>query len=126
MMIMKSLKMIIMLYLINQGVEAGHSFTIMEQVRKGKGLKPDDEAAMKAANVPDWYIDSCKKIKYMFPKAHAAAYVMSAIRLAWYKIHIPIAFYCAMFTVAPNGFDAEIAMKGKKFVVDYIKDIERR
>ncbi len=83
----------IMLYLIAHGMENKLSFDIMESVRKGKGLKPDWEAAMIEHGVPDWYIWSCKKIKYMFPKAHAAAYVMSAIRLAWYKVHIPIAFY---------------------------------
>ena len=112
--------------LIAWGLENAMAFKIMESVRKGRGLTPDWETEMKAHNVPDWYIASCKKIKYMFPKAHAAAYVMSAIRLAWYKIYIPIAFYCSMFTVAPNGFDASIALKGKKFVVDTIKDIEAR
>ena len=98
----------------------------MESVRKGKGLTPEWEAEMRAHDVPEWYIGSCKKIKYMFPKAHAAAYVMSAIRLGWYKVHIPIAFYCAMFTVAPGAFDAEIVMKGKAGVVATIKDIEKR
>ena len=112
--------------LIAYGVEKSHAFKIMESVRKGKGLTPEWEEEMKAANVPDWYIGSCKKIKYMFPKAHAAAYVMSAIRLGWYKVHIPIAFYCAMFTVAPGGFDAEIVMGGKSKVVATIKDIEKR
>ena len=111
--------------LIAYGVEKSHAFKIMESVRKGKGLTPEWEEEMKAANVPDWYIGSCKKIKYMFPKAHAAAYVMSAIRLGWYKVHIPIAFYCAMFTVAPGGFDAEIVMGGKNKVVATIKDIEK-
>ena len=112
--------------LIRYGVENALSFKIMESVRKGKGLTPEWEAEMIAHNVPDWYIWSCKKIKYMFPKAHAAAYVMSAIRLGWYKVHIPIAFYCAMFTVAPGGFDAEIVMKGRSGVVATIKDIEKR
>ena len=112
--------------LIAYGVEKSNAFKIMESVRKGKGLTPEWEEEMKAASVPDWYIASCKKIKYMFPKAHAAAYVMSAIRLGWYKVHEPIAFYCAMFTVAPGGFDAEIVMGGKSKVVATIKDIEKR
>ncbi|MBP3375291.1 MAG: PolC-type DNA polymerase III [Clostridia bacterium] len=112
--------------LIAYGVEKSLSFKIMEAVRKGKGLTPDFEAAMRAANVPEWYMDSCKKIKYMFPKAHAAAYVMSAIRLGWYKVHIPLAFYCAMFTVAPGGFDAAIVMGGRQKVRATIQDIEQR
>ena len=112
--------------LIRYGVENAMSFKIMESVRKGKGLTPEWEAEMKAHDVPDWYIWSCKKIKYMFPKAHAAAYVMSAIRLGWYKVHIPTAFYCSMFTVAPGGFDAEIVMQGRSHVVATIKDIEKR
>ena len=112
--------------LIGYGVEKSHSFKIMEAVRKGKGLTPEFESEMRAANVPDWYISSCKKIKYMFPKAHAAAYVMSAIRLGWYKVHIPIAFYCTMFTVSPGGFDAEIVMGGKRKVVETIRNIEKR
>ncbi|MBO5355974.1 MAG: PolC-type DNA polymerase III [Clostridia bacterium] len=112
--------------LIRYGLENAHAFKIMESVRKGKGLTPEWEAEMREHNVPEWYIGSCKKIKYMFPKAHAAAYVMSAIRLGWYKVHMPIAFYCAMFTVAPGGFDAEIVMGGKSKVVATIKDIEKR
>lgn len=111
--------------LIAYGVEKSHAFKIMESVRKGKGLTPEWEEEMHAANVPDWYIGSCKKIKYMFPKAHAAAYVMSAIRLGWYKVHIPIAFYCAMLTVAPGGFDAEIVMGGKRKVMQTIETIEK-
>ncbi len=116
----------IMLALIRYGVEKSHAFKIMEMVRKGKGLTPEYEAEMREVGVPDWYIGSCKKIKYMFPKAHAAAYDMSAIRLGWYKVHIPLAFYCAMFTVQPLGFDGELVMKGKRAVFDYIKDIEER
>ncbi|MBO5280466.1 MAG: PolC-type DNA polymerase III, partial [Clostridia bacterium] len=112
--------------LIAWGLEKELAFKIMESVRKGKGLKPEWEEAMKAHNVPEWYMLSCKKIKYMFPKAHAAAYVMSAIRLAWYKIYQPIAFYCSIMTVAPNGFDAEVASRGKSFVLDMIKDIDKR
>ncbi len=116
----------IMLALIRYGVEKSHAFKIMEMVRKGKGLTPEYEQEMRDAGVPDWYIGSCKKIKYMFPKAHAAAYDMSAIRLGWYKVHIPLAFYCAMFTVQPLGFDGELVMKGKAAVAAHIKDIEQR
>ena len=112
--------------LIRYGVDNSSSFKIMESVRKGKGLSPEWEADMRAHNVPDWYIASCKKIKYMFPKAHAAAYVMSAIRLGWYKVHKPIAFYSAMFTVAPAGFDATIVARGRQNVMATIKDIEKR
>lgn len=116
----------IMLYLIRHGLENGIAFRIMEDVRKGKGLRPEYEAAMREHDVPDWYISSCKKIKYMFPKAHAAAYVMSAIRLAWYKIYYPMEFYAAFFTVAPGGFDAEIVMQGKRAVYDVIAAIEKK
>ncbi len=110
--------------LIAYGVDSALSFQIMESVRKGKGLKPEWEEAMVAAGVDDWYIDSCKKIKYMFPKAHAAAYVMSAIRVAWYKVHMPVAFYSAMFTVSSVGLDAEIVMRGHRGVSNEIKRIE--
>ena len=114
----------IMLYLIAHGMESKLSFDIMESVRKGKGLRPEWEADMLAHNVPEWYIWSCKKIKYMFPKAHAAAYVMSAIRLAWYKIYYPMEFYAAFLTVAPGGFDAEIVGRGYEGVNAVIKEIE--
>ena len=116
----------IMLDMIRHGLENSMAFKIMEAVRKGKGLTPEWEAAMREHNVPEWYITSCKKIKYLFPKAHAAAYVMSAIRLAWYKVHQPVAFYCTMFTVAPNGFDATIVRGGKGNVVATMRDIQKR
>ena len=116
----------IMLYLIAHGMESKLSFDIMESVRKGKGLRPEWEADMIAHNVPEWYIWSCKKIKYMFPKAHAAAYVMSAIRLAWYKIYYPMEFYAAFLTVAPGGFDAEIVGGGYENVNRAITEIENK
>ena len=116
----------IMLYLIRMGLDDSTSFKIMEDVRKGRGLKPEYEAEMLAHGVPEWYIGSCKKIKYMFPKAHAAAYVMSAIRLGWYKIYYPMEFYAAFFTVAPGGFDAEIVGGGYTRVSEAIKEIEAK
>ncbi len=116
----------IMLDMIRYGLENAMAFAIMEAVRKGKGLKPEWEDAMHEHGVPEWYINSCKKIKYLFPKAHAAAYVMSAIRLAWYKVHQPVAFYCTMFTVAPHGFDAEIVRGGKNHVAAVLRDIQKR
>lgn len=113
----------IMIYLIAAGVEAGHSFKIMESVRKGKGLKPEDEEAMRAANVPEWYIDSCKKIKYMFPKAHAVAYVTMAFRIAWFKVYRPVAFYIAYFSVRADDFDASIMARGKSVAREALNEI---
>ena len=112
--------------LIRYGVNAELSFKIMESVRKGRGLKPDWVVSMTEAGVPSWYIDSCRKIKYMFPKAHAAAYVMSAIRLGWYKIYMPVVFYAAYFSAAPDGFDAEMALSGKKNVCRIMSEIEKK
>ena len=96
----------IMNYLMNQGVEPKLAFTTMESVRKGRGLKPEMEQAMIAAGVPDWFMDSCRKIKYMFPKGHAVAYVTMSLRVAWFKLHEPLAYYCAYFTVRGDGFDS--------------------
>ena len=116
----------IMVRLIQYGLENGTAFKIMEDVRKGKGLKPEYIQAMKEHDVPDWYIDSCQKIKYMFPKAHAAAYVMSALRLGWFKVHRPLEFYAAFFSVAPGGFDAEICCNGKQAVMNFINETEKK
>ena len=116
----------IMTYLINKGVESSLSFTIMESVRKGKGLKPDWEEAMLANNVPDWYIWSCKKIKYMFPKAHAAAYVMMAWRIAYCKVYYPLAYYTAFFSIRASAFSYEIMCQGKKHLEDIIADYKKR
>ena len=96
----------IMNYLMDKGVKPKLAFTTMESVRKGKGLKPEMEQAMREAGVPDWFMDSCKKIKYMFPKGHAVAYVTMSLRVAWFKLHEPLAYYCAYFTVRGDGFDA--------------------
>ncbi len=116
----------IMIYLIQKGLDNSTAFKIMEDVRKGKGLKPEYERDMLEHGVPEWYIWSCKKIKYMFPKAHAAAYDMSAIRLGWYKIYYPMEFYAAFLTVAPGGFDAEIVGRGYEGVSAHIKEIEEK
>ena len=116
----------IMTYLINMGVESSLSFTIMESVRKGKGLKPEWEEAMKAANVPDWYIWSCKKIKYMFPKAHAAAYVMMAWRIAYCKVNYPLAYYAAFFSIRASAFSYSIMCRGQKHLENVIEDYKKR
>ena len=116
----------VMADLIRAGVPKKTAFQIMEAVRKGKGLTPEWEATMLECGVPSWYIDSCKKIKYLFPKAHAAAYVMSAIRLGWYKVHEPVAFYCTMFTVAPNGFDAQLIRGDKPAVEGMMHEIIKK
>ncbi len=116
----------IMIYLIACGVEAGHAFKIMENVRKGKGLSPEDEEAMKAAGVPEWYMDSCKKIKYMFPKAHAVAYVTMAFRIAWFKVYYPEAFYIAYFSVRADDFDASIMTKGIGVARKAIEDLKEK
>ncbi len=116
----------IMLYLIYNGLEKGIAFKIMEDVRKGKGLTEAYEKTMRDNNIPDWYISSCKKIKYMFPKAHAAAYVISAIRLGWYKVHRPLEFYAAYLSVAPGGFESSMVENGKSGILNRIAEVEAK
>ena len=103
----------IMIYLIQKGIESEQAFTIMEKVRKGKGLSEEQQQIMREHDVPEWYIWSCKKIKYMFPKAHAAAYVMMAWRVAYCKVFYPLAYYCAYFSIRANAFDYEKMAMGK-------------
>ena len=116
----------IMGYLIRMGVESSQAFTIMESVRKGKGLRPDWETIMKENNVPDWYIWSCKQISYMFPKAHAAAYVMMAYRIAWYKINMPLAYYAAYFSIRATSFSYELMCMGKERLEYYMEEIRKK
>ena len=113
-------------YLISCGMPDKRSFKIMEAVRKGRGLPDGAEEEMKAAGVPDWYIGSCKKIKYLFPKAHAAAYVMMAFRIAWFKVHEPLAFYAAYFyrRSQKGGFDAEMMCQGKEKTLETLKALQ--
>ncbi len=114
----------IMTYLIKQGLPPDKAFKIMESVRKGKGLKPDQEEIMRENNVPEWYIDSCKKIKYMFPKAHAVAYVTMAFRIAWFKVHYPLAYYAAFYSIRATEFDSEFMIYGKEKVKAKMKELE--
>ncbi|MEG2297217.1 MAG: PolC-type DNA polymerase III [Clostridium sp.] len=116
----------IMVYLISMGLEEGLAFSIMESVRKGKGLKPDWIDEMTAHGVPDWYIWSCKKIKYMFPKAHAAAYVMMAWRIAYCKIFYPLAYYAAYYSIRANGFSYVLMCQGKEKLEYYMDDYKKR
>ena len=124
----------IMVYLIHKGLEEGRAFKITETVRKGlvaKGkVSAEDWSAMeddmRSHGVPEWYIESCHKIKYMFPKAHAAAYVISALRLAWYKVHRPLEFYCAYFTARPEDVDVPTIMQGKQAVRQYLQNIKAK
>lgn len=114
----------IMNYLIYAGIPHKTAFYIMENVRKGKGLKPEQEALMVENNVPDWYIESCKRIKYMFPKAHAVAYVMMSFRIAWFKVHHPLAFYATFFTIKVSDFDAEVMCAGPVVVNARMRELE--
>ncbi len=125
----------IMVYLMDKGIDPQISFQIMEHVRKGKGLQVytdkagneiDEEAIMREHNVPDWYIWSCKKIKYMFPKAHAAAYIMMALRVAWYKVYYPLAYYAAYFGIRAKAFDYETMCQGREKLEYYMAELKRK
>ena len=116
----------IMTYLIRMGLDSELSFTIMESVRKGKGVKPEWEEEMLAHDVPDWYIWSCKTIKYMFPKAHAAAYVMMAYRIAYCKVYHPLAYYAAFFSIRASAFSYEIMCQGRDKLEYYLNDYKKR
>lgn len=114
----------IMTNLIQLGMDPHKSFKIMEKVRKGKGIDENDKILMKQHNVKDWFIESCKKIKYMFPKAHAVAYVIMAFRIAYFKVHYPYAFYTAYFSIKADEFDADVILKGPKSIKNRIQEIE--
>ncbi len=116
----------IMLYLISMGVEASLAFDIMESVRRGRGVRPEWAEEMRGHNVPQWYIDSCNKIQYLFPKAHAAAYVMMAWRIAWCKIHEPLAYYTAFFSIRASGFSYEMMGQGIDRLKYNLADYRRR
>lgn len=113
----------IMVDLIRYGLPSKASFTIMESVRKGKGLKPEWETLMAENKVPDWYMDSCKKIKYMFPKAHAVAYVMMAVRIAWFKVHMPRIYYCQFFSIRCDAYDLAVMTSGQAAIEKRMFDI---
>lgn len=116
----------IMIYLIQKGIESEQAFTIMEKVRKGKGLTPEMEEVMKDHDVPDWYIWSCKKIKYMFPKAHAAAYVMMAWRIAYCKVNYPLAYYAAYFSIRAKAFSYSLMCQGQSHLESIMADYQKR
>ena len=116
----------IMNFLISKGVPNKMSFDIMESVRKGKGLKPEMEQEMLAHDVPQWAIDSCKKIKYMFPRGHAVAYVTMGLRVAWYKVYRPLAYYAAYFTIRADGFDAGTMILSNASLRDRLKEYDAK
>ncbi|NLW06892.1 MAG: PolC-type DNA polymerase III [Clostridia bacterium] len=115
----------IMNYLIQHGMAAEIAFKIMEDVRKGKGIKKEFEVAMQAAAIPTWFVDSCKKIKYLFPKAHAVAYVTMAFRIAYFKVYYPEAFYASFFTIRADEFDADVVAGGLKRIQAEIDVLEK-
>lgn len=116
----------IMTFLIQKGIEPQQAFKMSESVRKGKGLKPEWEEEMREHGIKDWYIESCKKIQYMFPRAHAAAYVMMAYRIAWFKVHRPMAFYSAYFGIRAPAFDAGLMCKGDGMVMEKTRQLQKQ
>jgi DNA polymerase III subunit alpha, Gram-positive type len=114
----------IMIYLISKGVAPKIAFDTMESVRKGKGLKPNMESAMIEKDVPSWFIESCKKIKYMFPKAHAVAYVTMGLRVAYYKVHHPREYYATYFTVRADDFDASVMLQDYTKIKQDVKELD--
>ena len=114
----------IMMYLIHHGIDPLLSFKTMEKVRKGKGIDPDVVKKLQDGDIPQWYIDSCQKIKYLFPRAHATAYVMMAYRIAFCKVHYPLAYYAAYFSIRADEFDANVIAKGQEYVGQQIHELE--
>ena len=114
----------IMVYLMHKGVEAHTAFSVMESVRKGKGVTEDYAKVLREKGVPEWYIESCRKIQYMFPKAHAVAYVTMAFRIAYCKVHYPLAFYSSYFTVRADDFDADIMVRGKGPILEALRRMD--
>lgn len=115
----------IMVGLQNYGIEPSTSFKIMERVRKGKKLTPEDEDLMREHKVPEWYIESCNKIKYLFPKAHAVAYVMMALRVAWYKVYYPLEYYAVYFTARSKQYDIKAMVEGEKAIINKLEEIKK-
>lgn len=116
----------IMMYLIHNGIDPLLSFKTMENVRKGKGIAPEVVETLRAGNIPEWYIESCQKIKYLFPRAHATAYVMMAWRIAYCKVHYPLAYYAAYFSIRADEFDADVVSKGQEYVKREMRNLESK
>lgn len=116
----------IMVYLMHKGLDPSRAFKIMESIRKGKGVKEEDAQYMRDFGVPEWYIESGRRIKYMFPKAHAAAYVIMAVRIAWFKIYHPLAFYATYFSVRADDFDVALMVGGREAILRKIEELEQK
>jgi DNA polymerase-3 subunit alpha (Gram-positive type) len=114
----------IMTFLISKGLPSNISFAIMEDVRKGRGLKPEYVEIMKAHKIPQWYLDSCNLIKYMFPKGHAVAYVTQAVRVGYYKIYYPLEFYATFFSVRCDHYDVQAMVKGEQAIIDRLDELK--